>query len=167
MLQVISNLRQTVVCKSLQYGGKPKSIFNFNVVIFFIQSADIRFVVAEGMCKLLLSGRILSAKIYARLVLLWYNPAVEDDFKLRQCLGVFLPNFALASRYDIQIFSLQKSTRIGWGLFTYFQVMLPFCSEVLILFYFLHWWYKLSSWEYAKWFKKYFIKVIVTGIEVS
>eukprot|EP00795_Rhopilema_esculentum_P012294 gene12295-2941_t len=78
-------------------------ILNALVVLLDGESPDIRFVVAEGMCKLLLSGRIRSAKLYAHLVLLWYNPAVSDDFKLKQCLGVFLPNFALASRSNQEL----------------------------------------------------------------
>ncbi len=55
----------------------------------------------EGICKLLLSGRVRSAKLFARLVLLWFNPVVEDDVNLRQCIGVFLPAFAFASRFVV------------------------------------------------------------------
>lgn len=63
------------------------------------QSNDLRNVAAEGLAKLLLSGRVLSAKLFLRLLLLWYNPTTEDDVNLRHCLGVFFPVFAFASRY--------------------------------------------------------------------
>ena len=45
----------------------------------------------------MLSGRLVSTKLLSRLVLLWYNPTVEEDLQLRHCL--FLPVFAFASRY--------------------------------------------------------------------
>ncbi|KAJ7392425.1 hypothetical protein OS493_012088 [Desmophyllum pertusum] len=64
-----------------------------------LQSNDLRNVAAEGLAKLLLSGRVLSAKLFLRLLLLWYNPTTEDDVNLRHCLGVFFPVFAFASRY--------------------------------------------------------------------
>jgi len=78
-------------------------ILNSLVMLLDGESSDLRFVVAEGICKLLLSGRTKSSNLFTRLVLLWYNPAVADDFKLRQCLGVFLPNFALASRSNQEL----------------------------------------------------------------
>lgn len=57
-----------------------------------------RDVTAEGFAKLLLAGRVLSAKLLSRLILLWHNPTTEDDAYLRHCIGVFLPAFAFASR---------------------------------------------------------------------
>lgn len=65
----------------------------------FLQSNDLRNVAAEGLAKLLLAGRVLSAKLFLRLLLLWYNPTTEDDVNLRHCLGVFFPVFAFSSRY--------------------------------------------------------------------
>ncbi|XP_022086528.1 condensin complex subunit 3-like isoform X2 [Acanthaster planci] len=62
------------------------------------ESADVRTVVAEGMAKLLLSGRVTSPKLLSRLLLLWYNPTTEEDLHLRHCLGTFFPVFAFASR---------------------------------------------------------------------
>ena len=50
------------------------------------------------MAKLLVIGRVLSAKILTKLILLWYNPITEDDVKLRHCVGVFLPVFAFECR---------------------------------------------------------------------
>ncbi|XP_078359066.1 condensin complex subunit 3-like [Oculina patagonica] len=61
------------------------------------ESNDLRNVAAEGLAKLLLAGRVLSAKLFSRLLLLWYNPTTEDDVNLRHCLGVFFPVFAFAS----------------------------------------------------------------------
>lgn len=63
-----------------------------------LQSSEVRTVVAEGMSKLLLSGRVVSAKLLSRLLLLWYNPITEDDAHLRHCLGVFFPVFSFAAK---------------------------------------------------------------------
>lgn len=60
--------------------------------------ADLRTEAAEGLAKLMYTGRIASAKIFSRLVLLWYNPVTEDDICLRHCLGVFFQLFARESR---------------------------------------------------------------------
>uniref|UniRef100_A0A8C3AJV2 Non-SMC condensin I complex, subunit G n=1 Tax=Cyclopterus lumpus TaxID=8103 RepID=A0A8C3AJV2_CYCLU len=51
---------------------------------------------AEGLAKLMYTGRISSAKMLSRLVLLWYNPVTEDDTRLRHCLGVFFQLYALS-----------------------------------------------------------------------
>ncbi|XP_076872309.1 LOW QUALITY PROTEIN: condensin complex subunit 3 [Brachyhypopomus gauderio] len=59
---------------------------------------DLRTETAEGLAKLMYCGRIASAKLLSRLVLLWYNPVTEDDQKLRHCLGVFLQLYARESR---------------------------------------------------------------------
>ncbi|XP_068710176.1 condensin complex subunit 3-like [Montipora foliosa] len=67
------------------------------------ESNDLRNVAAEGLAKLLLSGRVLSAKLFLRLLLLWYNPTTEDDVNLRHCLGVFFPVFAFASRTNQEL----------------------------------------------------------------
>ena len=56
---------------------------------------------AEGLAKLFLSGRIMSQKLLARLLLLWYSPNCEDDDHLRGVLGAFFPAFAAGKRYVI------------------------------------------------------------------
>jgi hypothetical protein len=38
------------------------------------QSADMRTVAAEGLCKLLLNDRIKSPNLVSRLLIMWYNP---------------------------------------------------------------------------------------------
>lgn len=60
--------------------------------------SDLRTEAAEGLAKLIYNGRISSAKIFSRLVLLWYNPVTEDDTRLRHCLGVFFQLYARESR---------------------------------------------------------------------
>ncbi|CAL9700239.1 unnamed protein product [Knipowitschia caucasica] len=60
--------------------------------------ADLRTEAAEGIAKLLYTGRISSAKMFSRLILLWYNPVTEDDTRLRHCLGVFFQLYARESR---------------------------------------------------------------------
>lgn len=62
------------------------------------QVSDLRTEAAEGLAKLIYTGRISSTKIFSRLVLLWYNPVTEDDTRLRHCLGVFFQLYARESR---------------------------------------------------------------------
>ncbi|XP_046543346.1 condensin complex subunit 3-like isoform X2 [Haliotis rubra] len=68
------------------------------------ESSELRTVAAEGMAKLLLSGRVVSSKLLSHLLLLWYNPLTEDDNHLRHCLGAFLPVFAFACRANQELF---------------------------------------------------------------
>ncbi|KAM9381679.1 condensin complex subunit 3 [Phaethornis superciliosus] len=65
---------------------------------------ELRTVAAEGMAKLMFSGRLISAKLLSHLVLLWYNPVTEDEVRLRHCLGVFFPLFAYANRSNQECF---------------------------------------------------------------
>ncbi|XP_061685644.1 condensin complex subunit 3 isoform X2 [Syngnathoides biaculeatus] len=60
--------------------------------------SELRTATAEGLAKLMYAGRVSSAKILSRLVLLWYNPLTEDDVGLRHCLGVFFQLYARQSR---------------------------------------------------------------------
>ncbi|XP_050194722.1 condensin complex subunit 3 [Myiozetetes cayanensis] len=66
--------------------------------------SELRTVAAEGIAKLMFSGRLISAKLLSRLVLLWYNPVTEEDTLLRHCLGVFFPLFAYANRSNQECF---------------------------------------------------------------
>ncbi|XP_015245120.1 PREDICTED: condensin complex subunit 3 [Cyprinodon variegatus] len=65
--------------------------------------SDLRTETAEGLAKLMYTGRISSAKLLSRLVLLWYNPVTEDDVRLRHCLGVFFQLYARESRAHQEI----------------------------------------------------------------
>ncbi|KAK5866099.1 hypothetical protein PBY51_020315 [Eleginops maclovinus] len=65
--------------------------------------SDLRTEVAEGLAKLMYTGRISSAKMFSRLVLLWYNPVTEDDTRLRHCLGVFFQLYARESRVHQEV----------------------------------------------------------------
>uniref|UniRef100_A0A674MGV9 Non-SMC condensin I complex, subunit G n=1 Tax=Takifugu rubripes TaxID=31033 RepID=A0A674MGV9_TAKRU len=65
--------------------------------------SDLRTETAEGLAKLMYTGRISSAKIFSRLVLLWYNPVTEDDTRLRHCLGVFFQLYARESRVHQEV----------------------------------------------------------------
>ncbi|XP_071476753.1 condensin complex subunit 3-like [Diadema antillarum] len=62
------------------------------------ESNELRTVAAEGLSKLLLSGRITSPRLLSRLLLLWYNPTSEEDQHLRSCLGTFFPIYSFAGR---------------------------------------------------------------------
>nr|XP_009485592.1 PREDICTED: condensin complex subunit 3 [Pelecanus crispus] len=66
--------------------------------------SELRTETAEGIAKLMFSGRLISAKLLSRLVLLWYNPVTEEDIRLRHCLGVFFPLFAYANRSNQECF---------------------------------------------------------------
>ncbi|XP_034714051.1 condensin complex subunit 3 isoform X1 [Etheostoma cragini] len=65
--------------------------------------SDLRTETAEGLAKLMYNGRISSAKMFSRLVLLWYNPVTEDDIRLRHCLGVFFQLYARESRVHQEV----------------------------------------------------------------
>uniref|UniRef100_A0A8C3ALS2 Non-SMC condensin I complex, subunit G n=1 Tax=Cyclopterus lumpus TaxID=8103 RepID=A0A8C3ALS2_CYCLU len=65
--------------------------------------SDLRSEAAEGLAKLMYTGRISSAKMLSRLVLLWYNPVTEDDTRLRHCLGVFFQLYARESRVHQEV----------------------------------------------------------------
>lgn len=75
------------------------------VLLMFLQneSSDLRTLVAEGLAKVMITGRVVSANILTRLIILWYNPITEDDVHLRHCLGVFLPAFAFQSRKNQEL----------------------------------------------------------------
>ncbi|XP_061840431.1 condensin complex subunit 3 isoform X1 [Nerophis lumbriciformis] len=60
--------------------------------------SELRTEAAEGLAKLMYTGRMSSAKMLSRLILLWYNPVTEDDIRLRHCLGVFFQLYARESR---------------------------------------------------------------------
>ncbi|XP_005090481.1 condensin complex subunit 3 [Aplysia californica] len=67
------------------------------------ESSEIRNVAAKGLAKLLLSGRVISPKLVSHLLLLWYNPMVEEDETLLQCLGIFFPLFAFSSSTNQEV----------------------------------------------------------------
>ncbi|XP_054635031.1 condensin complex subunit 3 isoform X2 [Dunckerocampus dactyliophorus] len=60
--------------------------------------SELRTEAAEGLAKLMYTGRMSSAKMLSRLILLWYNPVTEDDIRLRHCLGVFFQLYSRESR---------------------------------------------------------------------
>lgn len=54
---------------------------------------------AEGLSKLLLSGRVVSHRLLVRLLLLWYNPILQEEDELREVLGTFFTMYSAADRY--------------------------------------------------------------------
>ncbi|MFT7807528.1 condensin complex subunit 3-like [Arapaima gigas] len=66
--------------------------------------SELRTETAEGLAKLMYSGRLSSIKVLSRLILLWYNPVTEDDVRLRHCLGVFFQLYARESRAHQECF---------------------------------------------------------------
>ncbi|XP_053712773.1 condensin complex subunit 3-like [Synchiropus splendidus] len=67
------------------------------------EASDLRTETAEALAKLMYTGRMSSAKMLSRLVLLWYNPVTEDDIRLRHCLGVFFQLYARESRVHQEV----------------------------------------------------------------
>ncbi|KNC85298.1 hypothetical protein SARC_02521 [Sphaeroforma arctica JP610] len=60
-------------------------------------TAEMRTVAAEGFAKLLHTNHLASHTVFAALMVLYFNPMSSDDQRLRQCLGVFFPEFAFAT----------------------------------------------------------------------
>ncbi|XP_064383727.1 condensin complex subunit 3-like isoform X2 [Halichondria panicea] len=71
-----------------------------NIMVSFLEgeSSLLSQVAAEGIAKLLLSRRVLSQKLLAKLLVLWYNPVLQDEGRLRAALGAFFPIFAASDR---------------------------------------------------------------------
>lgn len=68
------------------------------------------------MCKLLLSRRILSEKLLAKLLVLWYNPVTQEETNLRSILGLFFPSFAALDRLATPTFiTLRAREGVGRG----------------------------------------------------
>ncbi|KAM8879313.1 condensin complex subunit 3 isoform 3-T6 [Spinachia spinachia] len=88
-------------------GGAPEDTAQSILVMLsdFLDSevVDLRTETAEGLAKLMYTGRVSSAKLLSRLVLLWYNPVTEDDTRLRHCLGVFFQLYARKSRLHQEV----------------------------------------------------------------
>ena len=62
------------------------------------QSVVLRGVAAEGIAKLLFSGRVLSLNLLTKLLLVWLDPSTQEDARLRAVLGLFFPAFAASDR---------------------------------------------------------------------
>uniref|UniRef100_A0A6G1R451 Non-SMC condensin I complex subunit G n=1 Tax=Hypotaenidia okinawae TaxID=2861861 RepID=A0A6G1R451_9GRUI len=75
-----------------------KKEFASQQLALLLQFSELKTEAAEGIARLMFSGRLTSAKLLSRLILLWYNPVTEEDTQLRHCLGVFFPLFAYANR---------------------------------------------------------------------
>jgi len=80
-----------------------ESVLSVLLLLLQNESSDLRCAVAEGLAKLLMTGRIVSVSVLSRLIVLWYNPVTEDDVTLRHCLGVFFPTFAFEARKNQQV----------------------------------------------------------------
>ncbi|XP_059149025.1 condensin complex subunit 3-like [Physella acuta] len=68
-----------------------------------LESSELRNIAAEGLAKLLLSGRVVSAKLFSHLLLLWYNPLIDENEPLLQTLGIFFPLFAFSSSLNQEL----------------------------------------------------------------
>jgi condensin complex subunit 3 len=64
------------------------------------KSSEIYTMAVEGFCKLFMTGHLLSAKLFSKLLIMYYSPLTENDKKLRSCLAYFLPQFSFLRRYS-------------------------------------------------------------------
>ena len=55
---------------------------------------DLLTFAVEGFCKLFMNGHMRSARLFAQLVLLNFNPRTLNFKKLRACLACFLSQYA-------------------------------------------------------------------------
>lgn len=62
------------------------------------EDSDMYTCAVEGFCKLFMTGHIISAKLFSKLLIMYYSPLTENDKKLRACLACFLPQFAFMRR---------------------------------------------------------------------
>ncbi len=113
-LEAISSVRQDVLDSSLAetylqganmsqhelstQGGHP--VVAILCKLLDDRDLDIRTLVAEGLCKLLIAGTITSSKLFKRLILIWYNPLTEANGRLRHILGAFFPLYASMSKMN-------------------------------------------------------------------
>jgi condensin complex subunit 3 len=58
------------------------------------EDSEITTMAVEGFCKLFMTGHILSAKLFSKLLIMYYSPMTENDTQLRAILTCFLPQFA-------------------------------------------------------------------------
>jgi hypothetical protein len=64
-----------------------------------LKDPDVYTMAVEGFCKLFMTGHLLSAKLFSKLLIMYFSPLTENDKKLRACLAYFLPQFSFLRRY--------------------------------------------------------------------
>lgn len=85
--------------KSISESDSAKSeattrILSIMTSLLDFEDSEIYTVAVEGFCKLYMTGHILSAKLFSKLLILYYSPLTENDTQLRAILSSFLPQFA-------------------------------------------------------------------------
>ncbi|KAM4854405.1 condensin complex subunit 3 isoform 2-T2 [Thomomys bottae] len=98
------NCNDELEVKEAEEAADAKNVLKFLSDFLDSEVSDLRTGAVEGLAKLMFSGLLISSRILSRLILLWYNPVTEEDFRLRHCLGVFFPMFAYASRTNQECF---------------------------------------------------------------
>ena len=58
------------------------------------EDSEVSTRAVEGFCKLYMTGHILSAKLFSKLLIMYFSPLTEHDVRLRSVLSNFLPQFA-------------------------------------------------------------------------
>jgi condensin complex subunit 3 len=69
-------------------------ILSFMYTLLDHEDEDIQTVAVESFCKLYMTGHIVSAKLFSKLLIMYYSPLFEQNVRLKSCLASFLPQFA-------------------------------------------------------------------------
>jgi len=87
--------------QSINVGPRDEPSVVLNTLVQFLNSVhqDTRTATAEGFAKLLFADVVNDPKILSKLLVLFFNPATENDLRLRQCLSIFFVAFAASSKH--------------------------------------------------------------------
>lgn len=58
------------------------------------EDVEVSTLAVEGFCKLYMCGHIISAKLFSKLLIMYYSPLNEGALRLKSILSAFLPQFA-------------------------------------------------------------------------
>ncbi|RNA41325.1 condensin complex subunit 3 isoform X2 [Brachionus plicatilis] len=58
------------------------------------EESEVYTLAVDGFCKLYMTGHILSAKLFSKLLIMYYSPLSENDVNLKSFLSAFLPQFS-------------------------------------------------------------------------
>jgi condensin complex subunit 3 len=76
------------------------TILILNLLSNFLNSESVLLleIACEGMCKLLLSGKISSVSLLVKLFLIWYDPSYQSQDRLKAILGYFFPSYSACNK---------------------------------------------------------------------
>ncbi|XP_065557176.1 condensin complex subunit 3-like isoform X3 [Artemia franciscana] len=89
---------------SLTDSKKTPDISEFLISLLENESSDMQKIVIEGLCKVLLAGRMRSPVLLSRLLLQWYHPLTSGE-EAGHILGVFFMTFPTISKSNQELFA--------------------------------------------------------------